>query len=91
MKQGAGEPGRPDDSLSEVIIGACIEIHRYLGSLHVAQLLTYLKLTEREVGLLINFNVPLLRQGIRRLTRRKNSSELPGSPTPRRGGVASSH
>ena len=31
---------------------------------HEAQLLTYLRLSERRVGLLINFNVPLLTQGI---------------------------
>jgi GxxExxY protein len=31
---------------------------------HEAQLLTYLKLTGLNVGLLINFNVPVLRQGI---------------------------
>ena len=31
---------------------------------HEAQLLTYLRLTGKQVGLLINFNVPLLRQGI---------------------------
>jgi len=35
--------------------------------LHVAQVLTYLKLSGREVGLLINFNVPHLRQGIKRI------------------------
>ena len=38
-----------------------------LDSLHTAQLLTYLRLTGKPVGLLINFNVPLLKQGIRRL------------------------
>ena len=54
-----------------------------LHSLHTAQLLTYLKLTDCRVGLLINFNVPLLKQGVRRLTHQKNSSALPGSPTPR--------
>ena len=32
--------------------------------IHEAQLLTYLRLTGRRVGLLINFNVPLLTQGI---------------------------
>jgi GxxExxY protein len=32
-----------------------------------AQLLTYLKLTEIQVGLLMNFNVPLMREGIIRL------------------------
>ena len=34
--------------------------------IHEAQLLTYLKLGGWNVGLLINFNVPLLRDGIRR-------------------------
>jgi GxxExxY protein len=33
-----------------------------------AQLLTYLKLTDLKVGLLINFNVPILKQGIKRLS-----------------------
>ena len=32
--------------------------------IHEAQLVTYLKLTGKRVGLLINFNVPLLTQGI---------------------------
>jgi len=32
--------------------------------IHEAQLLTYLRLAERRVGLLINFNVPLLKKGI---------------------------
>jgi GxxExxY protein len=35
--------------------------------IHQAQLLTYLKLGEWKVGLLINFNVPVLKQGIRRV------------------------
>jgi GxxExxY protein len=34
---------------------------------HEAQLLTYLKLTRLPLGLLLNFNVPVLRNGIRRL------------------------
>ncbi|MGQ0578087.1 MAG: GxxExxY protein [Betaproteobacteria bacterium] len=32
-----------------------------------AQVLTYLKLTGMELGLLINFNVPLIKNGIRRI------------------------
>lgn len=35
--------------------------------IHEAQLITYLKLSACRVGLLINFNVPLLKQGITRL------------------------
>lgn len=34
---------------------------------HEAQLLTYLKLKSVRVGLLINFNVPVLRNGIKRM------------------------
>jgi GxxExxY protein len=40
---------------------------RTLTPLHNAQLITYLKLTGCPVGLLLNFNVPILRHGIRRL------------------------
>jgi GxxExxY protein len=35
-----------------------------LLAVHQAQLLTYMKLANKRVGLLINFNVPLLTQGI---------------------------
>ena len=35
--------------------------------IHEAQLLTYMKLTNCRVGLLLNFNVPVLKQGIKRL------------------------
>ena len=35
--------------------------------IHTAQLLTYLKLSKLKLGLLINFNTPQLRQGIKRL------------------------
>jgi GxxExxY protein len=38
-----------------------------LNPIHRAQLLTYLRITGYRVGLLINFNVELLKQGIKRL------------------------
>ena len=38
-----------------------------LEPIHEAQLLTYLRLTGVKIGLLINFNVPILKDGIRRL------------------------
>lgn len=37
-----------------------------LMPIHEAQILTYLKLTRCKVGLLINFNVPVLKNGIKR-------------------------
>ncbi len=38
-----------------------------LHPIHEAQLLTYLKLSGCRVGLLINFNVPVLKNGIKRM------------------------
>jgi GxxExxY protein len=38
-----------------------------LTRLHAAQVLTYLKLAKRRLGLLINFNVELFKNGVRRL------------------------
>ena len=35
--------------------------------IHEAQLLTYLKLTGKRLGLLINFNVPLIKNGVKRM------------------------
>jgi GxxExxY protein len=42
---------------------------------HRAQLLTYLKLTGCPAGLLINFNVPVLKQGVTRVLYTPNSRE----------------
>lgn len=38
-----------------------------LQPIHEAQLLTYLRLTGAKIGLLINFNVPVLKNGIKRM------------------------
>lgn len=38
-----------------------------LNDVHLAQLLTYLKLSDCKLGLLINFNVTLIKNGIRRV------------------------
>ncbi len=35
--------------------------------IHEAQVLTYLKVTENRLGLLVNFNVPLIKKGIQRV------------------------
>jgi len=38
-----------------------------LNDVHLAQILTYLKLSDCKLGLLINFNVTLIKNGIRRV------------------------
>ena len=38
-----------------------------LNDVHLAQVLTYLKLSKSKLGLLINFNVTLLKNGIKRV------------------------
>jgi GxxExxY protein len=38
-----------------------------LAEVHYKQLLTYLRLTNLKLGLLINFNVPLIKNGIHRI------------------------
>src|SRR3990167_4690034 len=44
---------------------------------HEAQVLTYLRLLGKQVGLLINFKVPILKQGIRRCVLNAYEEEVP--------------
>ena len=45
-----------------------LKVVKELAPIHEAQLITYMKLSECKVGLLINFNVTRLKDGIRRLS-----------------------
>jgi GxxExxY protein len=40
-----------------------------IATVHQAQLLSYLKALDLQLGLLINFNVPLLKDGVKRIVR----------------------
>lgn len=55
----------------DVLVEACVVVEikavESLEPIHEAQLLTYLKLGRWQVGLLINFNVPVLKQGVKRM------------------------
>jgi len=55
----------------DLLVGDCIIVEikavEKMNPLYEAQLLTYLKLTKLRLGLLINFNVPVIRNGIKRL------------------------
>ena len=42
-----------------------------LAPIHTAQVLSYLKTTGYQLGLLINFNVPILKQGLKRVALNK--------------------
>ncbi len=53
---------------SELIVE--IKAIETIAPVHHAQLLSYLKLSNKRLGLLINFNVPVLREGISRRVNR---------------------
>ena len=55
------------DLLVEQTVAVEIKSVNELMDVHFAQLLTYLKLSDLKLGLLINFNVPLIKNGIRRI------------------------
>jgi GxxExxY protein len=55
------------DLLVEDLVIVELKTVESLQPIHDAQLLTYLKLKKRWLGLLINFNVPILKNGIKRL------------------------
>ena len=63
------ETGFRLDFLVEGCIVVEIKAVEAIHPVHEAQVLTYLKVSGRRIGLLINFNVPLLREGVRRLVR----------------------
>lgn len=55
------------DFLIEESLVVEIKAVEHLLRIHEAQVITYMKLADSSIGLLINFNVKLLRDGIRRL------------------------
>ena len=57
---------RPDILIADVLVVEVKAVER-IHPVHQAQLLTYLKLMRKRLGLLINFNVPVISQGIKRM------------------------
>jgi len=55
----------------DLVVEECLVVELKAVEKHLplfeAQLLTYLKLTGHRLGLLINFNVPLIKDGIKRM------------------------
>jgi hypothetical protein len=70
-----------DTAISARVIGCAIEVHERLGDrvvveiksvqrlapIHVAQMLTYLRVMSLRVGLILNFNTEAMKNGIRRV------------------------
>ncbi|MBK7406043.1 MAG: GxxExxY protein [Phycisphaerales bacterium] len=82
LQLGAGF--RIDLLVNELVIIELKAVEKLLP-IHDAQVLTYLKLSGKEVGLLLNFNTVSLKQGIKRLalTHSSSSSSSPLSATQR--------
>ena len=57
---------RLDFLVEDSLIIECKTVDHLLP-IHSAQVLTYLKLTEKRLGLLLNFNVEVLHKGIKRI------------------------
>lgn len=55
----------------DMLVDDCVIVEikstEHINPIHYAQLLTYLKLTNKRLGLLLNFNVLHLRDGIKRI------------------------
>ena len=58
---------RPDLVVNDSIVVEIKSVER-LQSIHVAQMLTYLRVTQLRVGLILNFNHALMKDGIRRVS-----------------------
>jgi iron complex transport system substrate-binding protein len=57
----------------------CVELKsvEVFAPIHAKQLLTYLRLLDYRLGLLINFGAPLLKDGVKRVANRLNSTKYP--------------
>jgi GxxExxY protein len=53
-----------------------------IAPIHQSQVVTYLKLLELPLGLLINFNVPLIKDGIHRILNLNFRPETDAAPSP---------
>ena len=78
------------DFLVETAVVVELKAVEGLQPIHEAQLLTYLKLGGWPIGLLINFNVPVLKKGIKRMVHnlKKPLGELGLSTVNKDGGIA---
>ena len=61
------EDGLRIDILVDTMIVVELKSQEYYHSVWEAQLLSYLKLSNKRLGFILNFNVPLMKEGIKRM------------------------
>jgi GxxExxY protein len=66
---------RPDLVVAETVVVDIKSVDR-LAPVHSAQMRTYLRITGLEVGLLLNFNEPVLKDGIQRVVLQRGAKSL---------------
>ena len=66
-----------ENKIAKEIVDAAYQVHTKLGKsvetvapVHKKQVLTYLRLADKRLGLLINFGAPLIKDGISRIVNR---------------------
>ena len=64
---------RPDLVVNDEVIVEVKSVQRF-DSVFLAQMLTYLRITGLGVGLILNFNRPVMKDGVRRVSLRDNQS-----------------
>ena len=67
----------------DLLVECCLVVElkavERITDVHVAQALSYLKATGQPLGLLINFNVPVLLRGVKRIVRNRPSIQTEGA------------
>jgi GxxExxY protein len=56
-----------ENEISSIVVILEIKSVEKIIEVHGKQVLTYLKITKMKLGLLINFNVPIIKLGIKRV------------------------
>ena len=77
------DAGYRADMLVEETVLVELKSVESLAPIHTAQMLTYLKLSRKPVGLLINFNVPVLKDGLKRILNPDMRNSERGADAPR--------
>jgi GxxExxY protein len=66
---------RPDLVVADLIVVEVKAVER-LAPVHTSQMITYLQITGLELGLILNFNEPVLRAGIKRVVLQRGVKTL---------------